>query len=203
MNISYNQAVFRNPSSSHFQGIHKIYGKKPSTMLNSTALMYKPKESFNTDSSMDESIRVRLCMERIVGVVDTDEELIIFSEKRFSVLYRDYSSDEFLRLNSSQSELLVSGRAKTQSLIISSIRRFLAPLSTATVDKTETDIICRLREGSAAVYLPFTEYYFGLWRPTLRFWIRNVDSACRCAKMHKSLYQSSWYYSCNWQFDDD
>ena len=117
MNISYNQVVFRNPSSSHLQGIHKIYGKKPSTMLNSTALMYKPKESFKTDSSMDESIRVRMCMERIVGVVDTDEELIIFSEKRFSVLYRDYSSDEFLRLNSSQSELLVSGRAKTHPFV--------------------------------------------------------------------------------------
>ena len=91
-------------------------------MLNSTALMYKPKESFKTDSSMDESIRVRMCMERIVGVVDTDEELIIFSEKRFSVLYRDYSSDEFLRLNSSQSELLVSGKAKTHSCVISRIR---------------------------------------------------------------------------------
>ena len=95
--------------SSLFQGIHKIYGKKPSTTLNSTALMYKPKKSFKTDSSMDESIRVNMCLERVVGVVDTDEELIVFSRSRFSVLYRDYSNEQFLRLNSSQSELLVSG----------------------------------------------------------------------------------------------
>jgi len=75
--------------------------------------MYKPK-----DNSMDESIRVKMCMQQIVGVVDTDKELIIFSEQRFSVLYRDYSSEEFLRLNSSQSELLVSGQANHHFLIL-------------------------------------------------------------------------------------